>query len=461
MALGPRADGGRPGAAATAAAALLGELLHLEREATLIAGELSTRYEEIDLLYTISDILGRTVALDEAAKRIAREVSDVVGARRASIMVHDEGAQVLRVVGGRGLELYQVTPVRVDDPVSIAARVFRNQAPLGADATSPGVYPGVGGAERGYRGMSFLTVPITYAPPGGEPRPVGVINLTDRIGEDSFTAGHRKLIAAIANQVGAAIENARLVEVERQRARQNAELALAHDLQLALLPSPGILAKRGDVAARAETAESLGGDFFDLISLRRDAVGVTIGDVAGHGVAAALLMAHVVSALGILAQSSATPQETMERLLEAIGDELRRAETHLSLFYGVVDRRRGMLQYANAGHPHAFVLPAEGGAAVRLSATAPPLGLGTDIRIGGAEVPWRHRRDVLCLFTDGLSESRNAAGIPYGEERLLAVVRRHQHGMRAERIVAAVFEDIESFGAASVHDDRTLLILRR
>lgn len=446
--------------AAHAAAALVGEILHLEREAALVAGELSTRYEEIDLLYTISDILGRTVRLEEAAGRIAREVSEVVGARRASIMVVDDAERTLRLVGGRGLETFNITPVSVDDPSSIAAIVFRTQQMLGADRSATGPYPGVGGPERGYKGVSFLSVPITYAPPGGAARPVGVINLTDRIGEDTFTAGHKKLIVAIANQVGAAIENARLVEVERDRMRQDTELTLAHDLQLALMPPPAMLATRGDVAARAQTAERVGGDFYDLVSLRRDAVGVTIGDVAGHNIAAALLMAHVISALGILAQSSASPEETLQRLLEAIGDELRRTDMHMTLFYGIVDRRRGTLTYANAGHPQAFLVPGDGSAPVRLGATAPPLGLGSDSLIGGAEVPWRNRRDALCLFTDGLPDSRNAAGEAYGEERLLQVVRRAQH-RRAAAIVEAVFADLARFAVGTTQDDRTLLVLRR
>ncbi len=445
---------------ARAAAQLLGEVLHLEREAALVAGELSTRYEEIDLLYTISDILGRTVQLEEAARTIAREVSDVVGARRASIMVYDEPTRSLRLVGGRGLETYNLESVSVDDPDSIAARVFRTQQLMSHDYASPGPYPGIGGPERGYRGLSFLAVPILYAAPGGAPRPVGVINLTDRIGEDTFTAGHKKLITAIANQVGATIENARLVEVERRRERQDTELALAHDLQLALMPPPAILAKRGDIGARAQTAESVGGDFFDIISLRRDAIGVTIGDVSGHSIAAALLMAHVISAVGILAQSSASPEETLERLLEVIGDELRRTDMHIALFYGVVDRRRSLLRYANAGHPHAFLVPADGSDPVRLGATAPPLGLAGGTTVTGAEVPWRGRRDLLCLFTDGLSEARGPGGEPYGEERLLAVVRREQR-RKARSIVDAVFKDLTTFAGDPVADDRTLLILRR
>src|SRR5213078_5133652 len=104
-------------------------------------------------------------------------------------------------------------------------------------------------AERQYRGQSFLSVPVVYASPGRVPTPIGVINLTDRTGEDAFTAGDRKLVAAIANQIGAAIENARLVELDLSQQRVRRELELAPDLQLKLLPSPLVIAARADVAA--------------------------------------------------------------------------------------------------------------------------------------------------------------------------------------------------------------------
>lgn len=458
--LGPDAtpEEARP-AHAKPAAALLSGILANDRENGLVAAELATRYEEIDLLYTISDILGRTVKLDEAAKTIVREVSSVVGARRASIMVHDEREGLLRVVAGRGLDPTQLAPVSVDDDCSIAAQVFRESRALTYDAAG-GVPHEACQPGRNYRGYSFLCVPILYAPPDGGPRPVGVINLTDRLGEDVFTAGHKKLVMAIANQIGAAIENARLVEVERERARLSTELTLARELQLALMPSQSLLSKSGDIGARSQPAEFVGGDFYDLISLRRDVVGVMMGDVSGHGLAAAMLMAHAISAAGILAQSSASPEEAIERLLDDIGDELRRTEMSMALFYGVVDRRKNVLRYANAGHPHAFVVSANGSDLQRLGATAPPLGLAGEKVVLGAQVEWRPKRDLLCLFTDGMVDSRNAQGEPYGEERLLAVVRANV-ARPAPQIVDAVFSDLEAFSGDQHQDDRSLLVLRR
>jgi phosphoserine phosphatase RsbU/P len=444
-------------ARARAVAVVIGQALAGEREAGQLTEELSGRWEEIDLLYTISETLGRTVRLEEAARSIVKEVSDVVGARRASIMVHDVNAGLLRVVAGRGIDVADLDPVAVDDDCSVAARVFRDREPLSYDPRDPQPNPGCP-RGRTYKGGAFLSVPILYAGPGGAALPVGVINLTDRLGEDAFSAGDKKLVTAIANQVGAAIENARLAAEERRLERQSAEMEVAHHLQLALLPGPALLAAVGDVGARCQPAESVGGDFYKLVPLGDGEVGVLIGDVSSHGVGAALLMANAISAATVLAQAAPTPQEMLHRLLAVMGDELARSEMFISLFYGVVDSGRGVLRYANAGHPYAFLIRADEGP-LRLGATAPPFGLAPGGVIAGAEVPWACLRDLLCLFTDGLTESRNAAGESYGERRLLAVVQREAARPSAQ-IVDAVFADVAAFSGSVARDDRTLLLLR-
>src|SRR6185312_1973287 len=270
----------RLGAAAATLLPIVGALLDAERQRGFLAEELTSRYEEIDLLYAISEILGQTVQLDEATQVIANEVSTVVGARRASIMVYDEAAGVLRTVAARGFGLDGLTPVRVDDDCSVAARVYRERRVVAYDPAMPDVLSTDCGGPRGYRGQAFLSVPICYGAPGSPLRCVGVINLTDRLGGDRFTLSDRKLVTAVANQIGAAVENARLVERDRRQQRVRHELELAHDLQLKLLPSPAVLQGDAEVAARCYPADSVGGDFYTFSRLGRGRVGVMLGDVA-------------------------------------------------------------------------------------------------------------------------------------------------------------------------------------
>jgi sigma-B regulation protein RsbU (phosphoserine phosphatase) len=436
---------------------VVGALLESERQRAYVAEELAGRYEEIDLLYAISEILGRTVRLEEAAQVIVREVSAVVGARRASIMVYEDSTDTLRTVAARGFAADNLDPVEVDDGCSVAARVFREQRIITFDPTNPDSVAPECGDARGYRGHSFISVPICYGTDGAGLRCVGVINLTDRIGGDRFTLGDRKLVSAVANQIGAAVENARLVDRDLQQQRLQRELELAHDLQLKLLPSPSVLQGDAEVAARCLPADSVGGDFYTFSRLGRGRVGVMLGDVASHGFSAALVMALVMSAAGIHAAAETTPDETLTALLDSLSTELAKTEMHFSVFYGVLDPAGGRLSYASAGHPHAFRIPRTG-PPERLEATAPPLGLAAMGTIQRRQVSWTPGDDLLALWTDGLVDARNAAGEAYGEQRLLDSLTAHRTEP-VESIVNAALAEAESFGGEPI-DDRTLLIMR-
>jgi len=447
---------GLPHADARAAAErlcpVLGTILWTERRAIEMGAELAMRYEEIDLLYSISETLGQTLHFEEAARTILREVSTVVAARRSSIMVYDKTLDRLRVVATRGFPAPPDAGVAPEDADSVAARAFRERRlienPPGAD--------GVGG-PRGYRGGAYLSVPISYAAPGGSTRCVGVINLTDRLGEDAFEPGHRKLVTAVANQVGAAIENARLVVRDLQQQRLRRELELAHDLQLKLMPSPAVLGGDAEVAARCVQADQVGGDFYTFNRFGRGRVGVMLGDVSSHGFAAALVMALVIAAAGIHAAGSATPNETLERLLDSISEELATTEMYLTVFYGVLDPRAAQLSYASAGHPHAWRIPPSG-VPERLEATAPPLGLAARGNIELRRVPWSMGEDLLCMCTDGFLDARDLEGEPFGESRLLEGIAARRH-LPAEAIVAALIAEVRAF-APHPADDLTLLVLR-
>jgi phosphoserine phosphatase RsbU/P len=165
----------------------------------------------------------------------------------------------------------------------------------------------------------------------------------------------------------------------------------------------------------------------------------------------------VMAAAGIHAATSDRPDETLSALLESLSSELARTEMHFSVFYGVLDPTAGRLEYASAGHPHAFRFPTEG-PPERLEATAPPLGLATAGNIQRRQVPWSVGHDLLVLWTDGLVDARNDGGEPFGEARLLSEISARRREA-PEAVVRGVLEKTEEFGSHPT-DDRTLLVLR-
>ncbi len=437
---------------------LISQLLDGERETLALAKQLASRYEETELLYTLSEILGETTRIDRVAETILRAVSSVVGARRASLYLHDESAGMLRPMASIGKPVAELPPVRVDERDSVAARAFRSGQAVVHDPRNPrddGLLPV--GEPRGYLGTAFLSVPVTYRGGQAGEHPVGVLNLTNRIGADAFSGGERRLVTAVANQIGAALEHARLVERDLVRQRVSRELELAHGLQMKLLVSPEVLGPGVDVAARCVQARSVGGDFYHFVRLPAGRIGVMLGDVSSSGFAAALIMALVLSAAGIHAAEVASPDQALRRLLDSVEGDLRETEMHLSLFYGVIDRRAGVLRYANAGHPYAFRL-GKGNRTERLKATSPPLGLTSHDAITAAETHWSSGRDRLLLFSDGIVEARNPEGNQFGEEPVLTIAHQNEHRSSAE-LVEGVLAAASAF-EETARDDRAILALR-
>ena len=426
--------------------------LQAAMEVEAAANELAERYEEINLLYTTSEILGRTVSLNEAARTILKEISETVGARRGAILVHDRVTDTLQAVAAIGAAPEEVPPIATDDPQSISARVFRTQQLVQVEASEPSYGP-----EGAYRAGAMLSVPILWtAPDGGQP--LGVVNLSDRRSGHPFTAGDHKLVAAIATQIGTAIQNARLVRASLSQQRLLQEMQLAHDLQMKLLPRVSVAAPDAEVAARVVPADSVGGDFYHLFPLAHGRTGVMIGDVSGHGYRAALIMALAMSAAAIHAQATDDPGEMLRALLGSLREELETTEMFISGFYAVVDRDARLLRYANTGHPHAFVIRADG-TVDRLRAIDPPLGM-VDEPPGAASQQWDSGLDLLVLFTDGISDARDRRGRRLGEQVVLDTVVTHRTAAPAE-IVDRVFEVLNLHtGDTPLRDDLTLIVTR-
>lgn len=449
----PGAGADEAAAAARFLASALGRAARHHDEINAFGQEIADRYEEITLLYGISEILGSFISLDDAARIILGEVADTLGAGRAALWVHDAETGMLNLAAAEGGE-GQTRPIPADDPCSVTAAVFREGRPV---ILAPGEeYQREGCADEERLRGSFLSVPVSYTPPEGEARKVGVINLVGRHAGQGFSAGNMKLLSAIASQIGAAVENSRLVASSLRQERLVREMELAHDLQLKLLPPLEQFAGFAQVAARCVPAESVGGDFYHLFRLPGNRLGVLIGDVSSHGFGAALIMALTISAVAIHASEGDLPSEVLRRTHRAVADELETTEMYLTLFYAVIDPAAGTLCYSNCGHSHAFRVTGDG-QAQRLAATDPPFGIVDQDTYAEATVPWTSGQDLLFLFTDGLSDALDAGEVE-GERILVDEVVR----LRAEAPEHVCRRLFALAGEATrvPPDDRTVVVVR-
>lgn len=433
-------------------ASVVERTLDFAKEIRFFTAELSERYEEINLLYSISETLGSVLKLEDAARIILEEVCDVLGARRGSLWVHEPGADTLILTASVG-EGGRREPIAVADEQSSTARVFRDSRSLIATQGTL-EQEQIQGIDLG-DAESVLSVPVSYTPPSESPRTVGVINLIGRQHGGRFTAADQKLLAAIASQVGSALENNRLIRQSLARERMAREMELAHHLQQKLLPAvDGVPGAR--VSARVEPAEMVGGDFYQVFP-QAGRIGVMIGDVSSHGFPAALIMALSMSAASIYASESRSPGQVLRQMDDALQEELESTEMYVSLFYGVLDPASGTLTYSNAGHPHAFLVRGDG-EVERLLATDPPVGFAGPDAYGEASRPWDPASDRLLLFTDGLSDTLTSREHPDGERLVLDTVRAHMD-VTPSAVVDALFDLTRDARPTVPSDDRTAVVV--
>ena len=431
--------------------AMLEQALDFDHEIRFFTYEVSERYEEINLLYSISETLGSILRLDEAARVILDEVCDVMGAKRGSLWVFRAEDGLLHQVAAVGIEGLQGPLDPGED--ALTAHVFREGEALISTGDRRGPTP----AAINLRNESALFVPIRYTPHLGEARTVGVINLFGQRRGGPFSASDQKLLSAIASQVGAALENNRLIQESLAQEGMSREMELAHNLQMKLLQPVDQLGI-AQVAARVQPAEQVGGDFYHFIKLSGGRLGIMIGDVSSHGFPAALIMALSLSAASIYAGEAESPAEVLRHIDDALRDELESTEMYLTLFCGVLDPEAGELVYSNAGHPHAFVFRSDR-SEHRLSATDPPVGIAGPGSYGEDRVTWTRGKDLLLLFTDGLSDTLATAARTSGEQVVIAETKRLIE-CSPEAIVDALFS-LASHATPSIpSDDQTAIVLR-
>jgi phosphoserine phosphatase RsbU/P len=236
------------------------------------------------------------------------------------------------------------------------------------------------------------------------------------------------------------------------------ELEVAREIQLAMLPAGTYRAADIEICGVTRPANTVGGDFYDVLPLRDGRVIVTLGDVAGKGSPAALLMALLLAVLRTLVDEELEAPALAERLNVQICRHSP-SSRFITLFYGVYTPATGALTYVNAGQTPPLVRRLDG-RYERLGSTGVALGM-FEKSVFGAVDTRLEPGETLVLYSDGITEAEDPAGQPFEEAGLELVVDRHATAGPAEigtRILAAVAEHARD---SRFTDDLTILILKR
>ena len=241
----------------------------------------------------------------------------------------------------------------------------------------------------------------------------------------------------------------------REEAAERRELSEALKIQQRLLPQQVPEIEGWELAVSWQPANGVGGDCFDMIRLGDTRLAISIADVVGKGIPAALLMSNLQAAVRAFASEAVEPQALCHQVNRILCGNIAEGR-FISFFYSVLDAPTGVMTYTNAGHYLPMLVRADG-AVERLGAGGPVLGVLPDAEYEQAHVGIGPG-DRLVMFTDGLTEARSAADEEFGEERLLEAAVAHR-ACSAPALQARLADSVATFTGGRLQDDATLIVL--
>ncbi len=316
-------------------------------------------------------------------------------------------------------------------------------------------------AERGVAegaGPLLKTDPYLLLPLRHAGQFLGVISLGRKITETRYNAEEISLLQTLANQTSVALKNALLYEEILTKSLLEEELAVARRIQQQFLPKRLPEMARFGIAAMNVPNKQVGGDYYDIVDLGEESYLVTIADVAGKGVPAALLASMVQASVRTQAQDGKPVSEMMSRLNRLVHDATP-DDRFATCFMARVSAYGPNLSFTNAGHNYPILMPSQGRSRL-LHEGGIPLGIQPDFPYSEARAPLEPG-DALILYTDGITDARNQALEDYGEERLFRFVDDLPRDLSARQLLDAIALDLSKFTeGAEQADDITLVALK-
>ena len=289
---------------------------------------------------------------------------------------------------------------------------------------------------------------------------IGTFNLGPHLSEQEYSVDDRRLLDKLAAQAAPALRVAQLVREQeaevRARERLEQELRLAHLIQQQFLPKRVPDLPGWQVAAFYRPARHVGGDFYDFIDLEGGRIGLVVGDVTGHGVPAALIMATTRSAIRSEAPRLVSPGAVLARVNEVLHGDMP-SNMFVTCLFALLDPVSGRLRFANAGHDLPYLRTS--GGVTELRATGMPLGIMADSRYAEAETVLGPGEDLL-LHSDGLAEAHAPDHAMFGFPRLRDEMGRHEGG---QALIDGLLDALDRFTGPGweQEDDITLVTVTR
>lgn len=415
------------------------------------------KQSELNSLHNLSRLVTQVFDFNDLLSTVTSMTTEVCGARSVWLELfstNDETGEItVEVVAKQNISSEEINLLSTGDGIQLRHYLLdTRKALLIEDLWSDRRTKHL--KEKGFERGSLLTVPLL-----SHGRLTGVLHATKDY-ENPFEQDDIDVMTTFADHVSIAIENSRLIAKSLERERLHQEMMVAQRMQKRLLPQVLPALDEVQFAAVSESSLEVGGDYYDVITLPDNRIGVIVGDVAGKGVSAAFYMAEVKGIFLSLSTICTTPRELLLRANETLLQSLEK-NAFISAIYALLDVRSATLTLARAGHCPALFLTQDSVEMVK------PTGIGLGLTSGKLFEQSTEERvirlsagDVCVFYTDGITEARNSAQEEYGYERLIAAAQECKNCPAAD-IKDTILHSVKTFiGEETYTDDVTLIVIK-
>jgi serine phosphatase RsbU (regulator of sigma subunit) len=289
---------------------------------------------------------------------------------------------------------------------------------------------------------------------------VGLLLLGLPVRREEYSPAEKRVLRDSAQQLALMIENARLTDRVLEQEKLRRDLALAAEVQRRLLPDRPPEAVTAELAAVSLPARSVGGDYYDFLDLGDHKIGIALADIAGKGIAAALVMSLVQASLRIISTERDISLPQLAAKMNRFLHRSTRSNSYATFFYAQIDESNRQLRYVNAGHNPPYLFRSGDSSEIQeLSAGGTVLGLFPQVSYQEAAIDLRPG-DVLIAFTDGVTEALNPLDEEFGEEKLKDLVRHVVH-LPAQEMSTRIAQELRSWiKDAEQYDDLTFIVMK-
>lgn len=426
-----------------------------------------------DLAARLAALEGENVRLKRAVEELSvlNELATAIGGSRDS-------SQIMRRLVSRSLQtvhaeqgLVTLVSESVDDPTQTFVRSVSSSSDhdaITADASivgwmhlhkqplivnDPSSDRRFSGSPWDERVRSVLAVPLLV-----QGRLTGVLTLYNKKSDGGFGEDDKRLMSILAAQSAQVLENARLHEDELELQRLQGELNLAREIQIRLLPDAPPAVPGYEFAGSSIPAQSVGGDFYDVVETVSGRVVFWVGDVSGKGLPASLTMANAQAALRSHATSNRKVADCVYETNQLLCRYTPRS-TFVTLAMFALDLASSSLVFVNAGHVKPVILRA-GGATEVLEHSNLVMGFQSSTEYTPSSCTL-DSGDVLVLVSDGLSEAMNTRRVQFGDEAVYAVTAQARGGSAGDTLESLLKAVEKHATGAGQHDDITALVIRK